>query len=270
MSIFERPAQSTVLESHYNVLVNRDKRLLDELMERAQRVATHEEEKELTQEEQEKEEEASRIRLERISKETNRRIEETERRRLEIERNGSITSTEVSQEGETTQPQEESPETSSISSTSSVPDLVIEDIEHNAPIQEQGSEHQETEEDEIREEEEDQERERQERRERERHRVDQEINRANQIIIRRAEVEEVPHDEERMRRNRALQWREEGIRNEKRGYQLPRMDQTKRVLVQEGLKELWTKELSPLIESYRPTDPNDEEQWLCFEGAILL
>ena len=46
------------------------------------------------------------------------------------------------------------------------------------------------------------------------------------------------------------------------------MDQTKRVLVQEGLKELWTKELSPLIESYRPTDPNDEEQWLCFEGAM--
>ena len=107
--IFERPAQGTVLETHFDSLMSKDKRLLNELMERAQHVIMHEEEKELTQEEQEKEEETSRIRHERISEETNRRIEEAERRRLEIARNGSIVSTESTQEREITQPQEGNP-----------------------------------------------------------------------------------------------------------------------------------------------------------------
>lgn len=72
---------------------------------------------------------------------------------------------------------------------------------------------------------------------------------------------------ERRKWNKAIQWREEGIRNERKGYQLPKMTRETRKQVQEGLRDVWKDEIQKLLQEYQPLTDN-EEQWLAFEGAI--
>ena len=199
VSIFERPAQATVLESHYNILVNRDKRLPDELMEKAQCNAAQEEEKILTPEEQEREEEASRIRLEGISAETARLTQEAQRRMIEIARleNEEAETQETSQE-QNERSHEETAGTAEKTATEDNQPDTSEPSEDETDISESMEEEQSSQS--------------QRRRERERNRIDQETDRANQIVVWRAEVEEAQQDEERKKKNKALQWREDDWR----------------------------------------------------------
>ena len=86
-------------------------------------------------------------------------------------------------------------------------------------------------------------------------------------ILRRGRPPAEEEEHERRKWNKARDWRQAGIENEKKGYQMPKMTRQNRAQVREGLRDLWSKEILPLIREYLPEENNDE-QWLGFEGAI--
>lgn len=259
MRIFERPTSETTLVTHFDNLVNKDRRALDELLRiNESRVVADTEIRELTPEERARDEEATRVREERIMRENERKQREAfERMRaielgLNEEQEQEVTSEANTEPGSPSDAHESVVEETSSEVMSSTPET-----ENETSIEEEDN----------------QEAEQRNEEEEERQRL-REINRANAIILLRQEreLEQASQEEDNSQRrrkiNRAMSWREEGIRNEKRGYQLPKLDQPKRTQIQEGLAELWQNEIKPMIESYLPNDPEDEEEWQCFEGAI--
>lgn len=257
MRIFERPASETTLITHFDNLVNKDRRALDELLRMNEsRILADMEIRELTREERARDEEATRVREERMMRENERK----QREALERMRARELGLNEE-QEQEVAREVSIEPESPSHTQESVVEDTSSEGVS-NTPENETSAEEEDNQEAEQRNEEEE-----------ERQRLT-EIDRANAIILlrRERELEQASQEEDNPQRrrkiNRAMTRREEGIRNEKRGYQLPKLDQPKRAQIQEGLAELWQNEVRPIIESYLPNDPEDEEQWQCFEGAI--
>ena len=261
MRIFERPTSETTLITHFDNLMNRDRRALDELLRvNESRVLVDMEVRELTPEERARDEEATRVRDERMTRENDRKRREA-RERMRAREQG------LNEDQEQEVPREinNEPEPENPSHTQ---ELVVEETSsegvNNTP---------ETESETSSEEEDNQEAERRDEEEEERQRL-REIERANAIILLRQEREqeqtsqEEENSQRRRRISKAMTWREEGIRNEKKGYQLPKLDQPKRAQIQEGLAELWQNEIKPIIASYLPNDPESEEEWQGFEGAI--
>lgn len=264
MRIFERPTSETALTTHFDLLVNRDRRALDDLLRMSENIALSEiHERELTEEERARDAEATQVREQRLRVE-NMRIQREAAARMrarelglneeqEIERALGNSTVETTPDNDTRIASEET--TNTTSSESEEQNETHVEVEGEKQTEEEDSEEHERDEEER------------QRRE--------EIERANQIIRLREQAEDARVDEQdaenlakRKRQNKALSWRDEGIRNEKKGYQLPKLDQTKRSQIQEGLHELWHNEIKPLIEDYLPNDPEDEKEWLCFEGAI--
>ena len=76
------------------------------------------------------------------------------------------------------------------------------------------------------------------------------------------------HNQARDRKiQKARTWLLDGIEREKRGIRMPRLNRKERKLVQDGLKDLFADELTPILEEYTPQG-SDPEEWEAFQGAI--
>ena len=71
----------------------------------------------------------------------------------------------------------------------------------------------------------------------------------------------------RRKYQKARTWLLDGIERERIGIRMPRLNRAERKLVQDGLKDLFADELTPLLEDYIPSS-SDPAEWEAFQGAI--